>query len=282
MRQLHFHLHECYGAQSIGLHVRISNAAAVRLYCDDGYDVADIIPRYYGDGEDAYFMRKDFQNGIASETSSQVQQQPKQNEQQQQQQQLRRGEKERNEWLNRDATRSGSFFDNRKSMRDTISEEERAWIEANDDINNNNNNNGNSNANPNPPASSTATANSSRNALSGKFQRSFRTFLNGGERLQQLRRQQQQRLQQGQYGRYQSPPWETGPEGLRLPRYCEVTRRAAASPATTTTSETNAAGEISRGNSLRDLASNNDSFDGEEEGEVLSALEDAHVATGSV
>mmetsp|Transcript_29191 Transcript_29191/g.53484 ORF Transcript_29191/g.53484 Transcript_29191/m.53484 type:complete len:271 (+) Transcript_29191:252-1064(+) len=227
---------------------------------------------------DAYFMRKDFQNGIASETSSQVQQQPKQNEQQQQQQQLRRGEKERNEWLNRDATRSGSFFDNRKSMRDTISEEERAWIEANDDINNNDN--GNTNANPNPPASSTATANSSRNALSGKFQRSFRTFLNGGERLQQLRRQQQQRLQQGQYGRYQSPPWETGPEGLRLPRYCEVTRPAAASPATT--SETNAAGEISRGNSLRDLASNNDSFDGEEEGEVLSALEDAHVATGSV
>mmetsp|Transcript_15 Transcript_15/g.25 ORF Transcript_15/g.25 Transcript_15/m.25 type:complete len:210 (-) Transcript_15:100-729(-) len=209
-------------------------------------------------------MRKDFQNGIASEASSQFQQQN-----QQQQQKLRRGEKERNEWLNRDATRSGSFFDNRKSMRDTLSEEERAWVGANI-------NNGNSNADRNP-RTSTTTVNSSRNALSGKFQRSFRTFLNGGERLRQ---QQQQFLQQGQY---QSPPWETGPEGLRLPRYSEVTRRAA-SPATTS--------GISRGNSLRDLVSNNDnrakenvidvdSFE-REEAEVLSNLEDAHVATGSV
>lgn len=51
IEQLHHHLRECYGARSIGLHVRISNEAAVRLYCDDGYDVADIIPMYYGDGE---------------------------------------------------------------------------------------------------------------------------------------------------------------------------------------------------------------------------------------
>ena len=47
IRQLHYHLAECYRAESIGLHVRISNEAAVRLYCDDGYDVADIIPAYY-------------------------------------------------------------------------------------------------------------------------------------------------------------------------------------------------------------------------------------------
>ena len=51
IHQLHFHLRECYSASSIGLHVRISNRAAVRLYCDDGYDVVDIIPMYYGDGE---------------------------------------------------------------------------------------------------------------------------------------------------------------------------------------------------------------------------------------
>ena len=48
-------------------------------------------------------------------------------EQRQQQQQQRRGEKERNEWLNRDATRNGSFFEGRKSLREIQSEEERAW-----------------------------------------------------------------------------------------------------------------------------------------------------------
>lgn len=51
LSQLHYHLAECHGAQSVGLHVRMSNKAAVRLYCDEGYDVADIIPFYYGDGE---------------------------------------------------------------------------------------------------------------------------------------------------------------------------------------------------------------------------------------
>ena len=51
LSQLHYHLVECHGAQSVGLHVRISNKAAVRLYCEEGYDVADIIPFYYGDGE---------------------------------------------------------------------------------------------------------------------------------------------------------------------------------------------------------------------------------------
>ena len=51
LRQLHYHLRECRGAGSVGLHVRISNEAAVRLYCAEGYDVADIMPLYYGDGE---------------------------------------------------------------------------------------------------------------------------------------------------------------------------------------------------------------------------------------
>jgi len=51
LSQLHYHLLECHGATSVGLHVRISNKAAVRLYCEEGYDVADIIPFYYGDGE---------------------------------------------------------------------------------------------------------------------------------------------------------------------------------------------------------------------------------------
>jgi ribosomal protein S18 acetylase RimI-like enzyme len=51
LRQLHYHLRECHSANTVGLHVRISNEAAVRLYCAEGYDVADIMPLYYGDGE---------------------------------------------------------------------------------------------------------------------------------------------------------------------------------------------------------------------------------------
>ncbi len=39
LQQLHYHLHECHGAGSVGLHVLISNMAAVRLYCTEGYGV---------------------------------------------------------------------------------------------------------------------------------------------------------------------------------------------------------------------------------------------------
>jgi len=58
MKQLHCHLQgrECSG---VGLHVRKSNVAAARLYENDGYYVDSIIPHYYQDGEDAYFMRKE-------------------------------------------------------------------------------------------------------------------------------------------------------------------------------------------------------------------------------
>lgn len=51
LRQLHYHLRECHAADSVGLHVRVSNLQAVRLYVAEGYDVADIMPLYYGDGE---------------------------------------------------------------------------------------------------------------------------------------------------------------------------------------------------------------------------------------
>ena len=75
MRQLHFHLehYEVYQPDtrvsggmrkvpvtSCGLHVRKSNAAACRLYENDGYEIANVIPSYYQDGEDAYFMKKRF------------------------------------------------------------------------------------------------------------------------------------------------------------------------------------------------------------------------------
>jgi ribosomal protein S18 acetylase RimI-like enzyme len=57
MTQLHHHLRH-NGIKHCGLHVRTSNEAACRLYQQDGYEIAQIIPSYYQDGEDAYFMRK--------------------------------------------------------------------------------------------------------------------------------------------------------------------------------------------------------------------------------
>jgi len=60
MTQLHHHLQH-HGIASCGLHVRTSNLAACRLYQDDGYQIDEIIKSYYQDGEDAYFMRRTFQ-----------------------------------------------------------------------------------------------------------------------------------------------------------------------------------------------------------------------------
>ena len=60
MTQLHHHLQH-HGIASCGLHVRTSNLAACRLYEDDGYQIDQIIKSYYQDGEDAYFMRRRFQ-----------------------------------------------------------------------------------------------------------------------------------------------------------------------------------------------------------------------------
>lgn len=64
MTQLHHHLQH-HGIASCGLHVRTSNLAACRLYQDDGYQIDQIIKSYYQDGEDAYFMRRKFQQGTS-------------------------------------------------------------------------------------------------------------------------------------------------------------------------------------------------------------------------
>lgn len=58
MQQLHHHMESCYDVKSVGLHVRVSNAPAARLYNSFGYVVAEVIPAYYQDGEDAYLMKK--------------------------------------------------------------------------------------------------------------------------------------------------------------------------------------------------------------------------------
>eukprot|EP00979_Chaetoceros_neogracilis_P007595 scaffold1604_cov226-Chaetoceros_neogracile.AAC.2 len=61
MKQLHYHMDAGHVANGVSLHVRVSNVAARRLYCDGmGYGVVDVIRGYYQDGEDAFFMRKNF------------------------------------------------------------------------------------------------------------------------------------------------------------------------------------------------------------------------------
>ncbi|KAF1743919.1 hypothetical protein MXB_3884 [Myxobolus squamalis] len=48
-----------YNAKEACLHVRVSNKAALHLYKDSlGFQVLEVEPKYYGDGEDAFSMRK--------------------------------------------------------------------------------------------------------------------------------------------------------------------------------------------------------------------------------
>ena len=198
LTQLHYHLGQCHNAKSVGLHVRISNGAAVKLYCERlGYDVADIISFYYGDGEDAYFMRKDFGESNTATAANVIENG---------RDVAVRGDgnrqyyERRDDWVNRDARNGGSFFDNRRSMRDTLSPEERAWI-----------NSGGSSVSP-----SRATAAAGRSTIGGHFKRSFQTFLNGGEPSPTSP------LPPGNSRSWDKPVWETGPEYLRLPRYTKI------------------------------------------------------------
>ena len=50
---------DCYDAQHVSLHVRVSNKAALTLYRDTlGFEVHEVESKYYADQEDAYDMRK--------------------------------------------------------------------------------------------------------------------------------------------------------------------------------------------------------------------------------
>jgi len=110
----------------------------------------------------------------------------------------------RDDWINRDARSGGSFFDNRSSMRDSLSPEERAWI---------NSGGGGSEKNNSSPQ---------RGSIGGHFKRSFQTFLNGGDPSPTP-------PPPGSRS-WDRPVWETGPEYLRLPRYTEI--RKSTTPAT--------------------------------------------------
>jgi len=72
MNQLHFHMQEGHDADGVGLHVRVSNVAARKLYCEGmGYGVVEVIRGYYQD-EDAFFMRKNFLNDNVMEDSQEI------------------------------------------------------------------------------------------------------------------------------------------------------------------------------------------------------------------
>jgi hypothetical protein len=178
----------------------------VKLYVETlEYDVADIIPQYYGDGEDAYFMRKELSSwSELNRVERRRSPPPQQHNQQQQGNPIP-------DWVNNRENTNSNFFDSRSSMRDMLSPEERAWVNANK-------------------------GRSLNNSLTGKMTRSLRTFFNGGEQQNQWAQHQplanngsnmssyrrvDGRLSQQQ----QRPPWETGPEELKLPRYSKIVRR---------------------------------------------------------
>ena len=50
---------ETFNAKYVSLHVRKSNRAALNLYkCALKFEVSEIEPKYYADGEDAYAMKR--------------------------------------------------------------------------------------------------------------------------------------------------------------------------------------------------------------------------------
>jgi len=51
---------ESFNAKYVSLHVRVSNRAALNLYMNTlKFQVNEVEPRYYADGEDAYAMKRD-------------------------------------------------------------------------------------------------------------------------------------------------------------------------------------------------------------------------------
>jgi phosphoribosylformylglycinamidine (FGAM) synthase-like amidotransferase family enzyme len=51
---------ETFNAKYVSLHVRKSNRAALNLYTQAlKFEISEIEPKYYADGEDAYAMKRD-------------------------------------------------------------------------------------------------------------------------------------------------------------------------------------------------------------------------------
>lgn len=79
MEEVQKQMEVAHGGEAVSLHVRCSNAAALRLYGPNGlgYRVEQTIERYYADGEDAYLMKCRLQPHLA-----QLQRQPQHQQQQ--------------------------------------------------------------------------------------------------------------------------------------------------------------------------------------------------------
>lgn len=64
---------ENFGAKYVSLHVRKSNRAALHLYSNTlNFQISEVEPRYYADGEDAYAMKRDLSQ-MADELRRQLQ-----------------------------------------------------------------------------------------------------------------------------------------------------------------------------------------------------------------
>merc|ERR1712168_386408 len=62
---------ENFGAKYVSLHVRVGNRAALHLYKNTlKFDVSEVEPKYYADGEDAYAMKRDLTNFSMTEPSA--------------------------------------------------------------------------------------------------------------------------------------------------------------------------------------------------------------------
>merc|ERR1711877_28743 len=62
---------ECFNAEHVSLHVRVTNRAAFTLYSETlGFEIHDVEPQYYADKEDAYDMRKMFETGLKKQEAS--------------------------------------------------------------------------------------------------------------------------------------------------------------------------------------------------------------------
>lgn len=70
LRQCLRSMRESYGAESVSLHVRKSNSAALHLYKETlQFEVLKIDEGYYADGEDAYSMMKKLDNSLITDDS---------------------------------------------------------------------------------------------------------------------------------------------------------------------------------------------------------------------
>jgi len=227
LHQLHYHLRRVHRCRAVGLHVRIGNKAAVKLYVEGmGYHVADIIPAYYGDGEDAYFMRKELRDEeeedggggeaatgggdvVADEGDGTMAGMGNGRKRM-------RGEKAREEWINK-----------RTTTRDRLSVEERGWYDRSRGRADGGSGNGIANGGMHTVGSigSSTSSSSSSNGISGMVQNGFRSLWHHGDGSNSSSVIPAGGSRRFMGGNRALPPWETGPDELRLPRYQKIARR---------------------------------------------------------